>query len=164
MNKLITFLMAATLAGCAAHRPVPEGYTGPLATVADSGRLEGSTRAQVFAVTEINGKGITDSFLATRYASQGRGASIRMELTERQVPAQAMKLTIRGSHITGAPIQEFADRAMGTFFEVEGVVDFTPAPDKRYRVVGTLSKQESVVWVEDEATKEPVTPKVSSRK
>ena len=75
-----------------------------------------------------------------------------------------MKVKLRGSHATGMPIHEIASRAMGTFFEVEGVVDFTPQADKRYRVVGTLSKADSAVWIEDEANHQPVTAKVSAQK
>lgn len=90
--------------------------------------------------------------------------NIRLEVTERLIPAQAMKVKLRGGHATAMPIHEFASRAMGTFFEVEGVVDFAPQADKRYRVVGTLSKADSAVWIEDEVTRQPVTAKVTNQK
>lgn len=70
----------------------------------------------------------------------------------------------RASHGVRAPIHEMTSRATGTFFEVEGVVDFTPQADKRYRVVGTLSKTDSAVWIEDEATHQAVTAKVTNQK
>lgn len=167
MKKLIASLVVATLVsltGCASYKPIPDNYTGPIATVSDSGMAEDGSKAQIFALTDIDGHGIQDSFQATRQASYGQGATIRLKVTERQIPAQAMKVKLRGSHATGAPIHEMASRAMGTFFEVEGVVDFTPQADKRYRVVGTLAKADSAVWIEDEATRQPVTAKVSAQK
>ncbi|MBI3384488.1 MAG: hypothetical protein HY019_21020 [Aquabacterium sp.] len=160
MKKLLISLAITTLAGCATYKPIPENYAGPIATVVDSGQSEDSTKAQIFALTEIDGHGIRDSFGTSHQASYGQGASLRLEITERQVPAHAMKVKIRGSHATGAPIHELASRAAGTFFEVEGVVDFNPQADKRYKVVGTLSKRDSAVWIEDEATHQPVTQKV----
>lgn len=162
MKKFLTVLLVATLAGCATYKPVPENYTGPTATVIDSGKSEDSSKAQIFALTEIEGHRVLDSFDASRQASRGLGALLRLELTERQVPAQAMKVKIRGSHATGAPIHALTSRAMGTFFEVEGVVEFNPQADKRYKVVGTLSKVGSAVWIEEEDTHQPVTQKIST--
>lgn len=167
MKKLLLPLFITALVsitGCASHKPIPQNYTGPIATVSDSGMAEDGSKAQIFALTAIDGRSIQDSFLTTRQASYGKGAAIRLEVTERLIPAQAMKVKLRGSHITGMPIHEIASRAMGTFFEVEGVVDFAPQADKRYRVVGTLSKGDSAVWIEDEVTRQPVTSKVSVQK
>lgn len=147
MKKLLTSFAIATLAGCANYKPIPENYAGPIATVADSGQSEDSTKAQIFALTEIDGHSIRDSFLISHQSSYGMGSLLRLELTERQVPAHAMKVKIRGSHATGAPIHELMSRAAGTFFEVEGVVDFTPQADKRYQVVGRLSQHDSSVWI-----------------
>lgn len=167
MNKLLSAFLIATLTsitGCASYKPIPENYTGPIASVSDSGMAEDGSKAQIFALTAIDGHSIQDSFLTTRQASHGKGMNIRLEVTERLIPAQAMKVKLRGSHITAMPIHEIASRAMGTFFEVEGVVDFAPQADKRYRVVGTLSKSDSAVWIEDEVTRQPVTAKVSAQK
>ncbi len=167
MKKLLLPLSIAALVfitGCASYKPIPQNYTGPIATVSDSGMGEDGSKAQIFALTAIDGRSIQDSFLTTRQASYGKGATIRLEVTERLIPAQAMKVKLRGSHITGMPIHEIASRAMGTFFEVEGEVDFAPQADKRYRVVGTLSKSDSAIWIEDEVTRQPVTAKISVQK
>jgi WD40 repeat protein len=61
------------------------------------------------------------------------------------------------------PIHEFASRTAGTFFEVEGVVEFNPAPNGKYKVSGSLSKITSAVWIEDLETHEIVTEKVLNR-
>lgn len=164
MKKILFSVLIATLAGCASYKPVPDNYSGPLATVADSGQSEDPSKAQIFALTEIDGNSITDSFQTSQRASYGQGASLRLALTERQIPARPMKVKIRGSHATGAPIHEMASRAMGTFFEVEGIVEFTPQADRRYKVVGALSKSKSAVWIEDEASAQPVTPKISTQR
>jgi uncharacterized protein YceK len=161
MKKLLVTLAVVTLSGCASYKPIPENYAGPIATVVDSGKAEDSSKAQIFALTEVDGHSIIDSFLTSRQASYGQGAKLNLSLTERQLPAQALKVKIRGSHITGAPIHEIASRMAGTFFDIEGVVDFKPEADKRYVVVGTLSKDASAVWIEDEVTHQPVTQKVS---
>src|SRR5664280_2731926 len=72
-------------------------------------------------------------------------------------------LTLRASHVTAAPIQAMALQLAGRFYSVEGAVDFTPKPDGRYVVRGELKAEGSSVWLEDEATGQPVTPKVSKK-
>lgn len=71
---LLASLVAATsLTGCASYKPIPENYTGPIATVSDSGMAEDGSKAQIFALTAIDGNGIQDSFLTTRQATYGKG-------------------------------------------------------------------------------------------
>lgn len=163
VKKILLFLAVATLAGCATYKPVPDNYAGAIANLADSGKPESASKAQIFSAMEIDGHAIKDSFSTSRQASTGHGDLLRLSMAERQVPAHPMKVKIRGSHATGAPIHELLSRARGTFFEVEGVVDFNPQPDGQYKVVGALSKTDSTVWIEDESTHQPVTEKVSSR-
>lgn len=71
-----------------------------------------------------------------------------------------MKLLLRGSHTTGAPIHALFSQAAGTFLSVDGVVDFTPKPNGKYVVKGVLKKEESSVWIEDEETHTPVTDRI----
>ncbi len=163
MKKLLVCLVVAALSGCAAYKPVPENYTGPLATVSDTGKSEDSSKAKIFALTQVDGHSIAQSFEASRLASYNQGPTLTLRLTNRELPARPMKVKLRASHITGMPIHEFASRAMGTFFEVEGIVDFQPAPNGKYIVNGELAKNASSVWIEDAETHEPVTEKVSSK-
>jgi hypothetical protein len=156
-------ILTLTLAGCAAYNPVPKDYTGPLASIADSGWPEDFSKAQIFAAVEIDGHFIEDSFELSRRASHGQGPVLRLMLASRQIPAQPLKVRIRGSHATGMPIHEFASRALGTFFEVEGVVEFRPQPNGSYRVAGSLAKEGSRVWIEDAATSLPVTEKIADK-
>ncbi len=73
-----------------------------------------------------------------------------------------MKVKLRGSHATAAPIHAIFSQASGSFYSVEGVTDFTPVPGGNYVVKGELNKDGSSVWIEDVGTHRPVTQKVSS--
>ena len=149
------------LAGCATYQPVPQGYTGPTASVRDSGISEDSTKAQMFALMEIDGNRIANAFGASAIASQGRGASLTTVYPERSVQIRPMKVVIRGSHATGAPIHAMASQMAGTFFSVEGTVTLTPTANGKYVVKGELKKDKSSVWIEDSETGQAVTDKVT---
>lgn len=164
MKSLRLFALLGTVAlasGCATYQPVPRDYTGPTATLHDTGFSEDTSKAQMFAVVAIDGNRVGNAFSASANASYGRGALLTTVYPERQVPAVPMKVTLRGSHATGAPIHAMASQLAGTFFSVEGTVDFTPAPNTAYLVKGTLTKQKSSVWIEDAATGKPASPVVT---
>lgn len=149
------------LTACATHyNPVPDGYTGPVATVIDTGVTEDGTRARIFYVESIDDVRIDNARSATRRSSYGTGMSLHMKTHQRQIPVRAMKLKLVGSHVVAAPIHEIASRAAGTFFEVEGVIDFTPQPGATYLVRGDLKKQGSSVWLEQVGVDGPVTSKI----
>lgn len=158
-----TLLLAVTVlsTGCATYEPVPKDYTGPSATLRDTGFSEDGTKAQMFAAIEIDGNYVTNAFGASARASQGHGASLTTIFPERKVKAAPMKVTLRGSHATGAPIAAIASQIAGTFFSVEGIVDFMPHPNGKYVVKGELKKERSSVWIEDAETGIPVTTVVS---
>lgn len=149
------------LAGCATYQPVPQGHTGPTASVRDSGMSEDGTKAQMFALTEIDGHRIANAFGASAAASHGRGASLTPVYPERSVQIRPMKVMLRGSHVTGAPIHAMASQLAGTFFSVAGTVTFTPAANGKYIVMGELKKDKSTVWIEDAETGQAVTDKVT---
>lgn len=153
-------LVAFALHGCATYQPVAEGYAGPVAEVADSGSPGDGKKSTAFAVMEVNGNNIDNSFRASAGASYGKGFALTTRYVTRTVPAVPMKVRLQGSHMTGAPIHAIAAQMAGTFFSVEGVVDFTPAPGGKYVVKGVLQKEGSSVWIEDRATGLPVTEKI----
>ncbi|MES2840666.1 MAG: hypothetical protein V4794_10335 [Pseudomonadota bacterium] len=160
MKPILAALLAVTLVGCAAYQPIPPGYVGPVATVSDSGFAEDGTKAQLFVLAEVDGNGIPNSFGASAGASYGKGFALTTRVVDRQVPAKPMKVKLRASHTTGAPIQAMFSQAAGTFFSVDGVVDFTPKADGKYVVKGELKKEGSSVWIEDANTNQPVTEKI----
>ena len=80
----------AFLAACVSS-PIPEGYTGPTATIRDSARPESGSRALFFYVAKIDGNAIKDSLAVTRQVNYGRGASLRAEASRgwrRDPPSQ----------------------------------------------------------------------------
>ncbi|HJV28331.1 MAG TPA: hypothetical protein VJ673_21825 [Aromatoleum sp.] len=165
MKRVFLLLLAANLFGCATYRPVPEGYAGAVARITDSGYSEngyseGGSKGQLFALTEINGNRIMNSFWASANASRGQGFALTVVISDRQVPAEPMKATLRASHTTGAPIHAIASQLAGTFHSVEGTVDFSPKPNGKYVVKGELKKGGSAVWIEDADTGEPATEKI----
>lgn len=159
---IASLCVAAALGGCATYDPVPKDYTGPVAVVADTGLAESGSKAQMFALISVDGNTIDNAFWASRRKSSGQGPNLTPVYTERNLPVRPMKVVIQGSHATGAPIHELASRAAGTFFSVEGPVDFLPEAGRRYMVRGELSKARSSVWIEDAVTGKPVTAVVST--
>lgn len=160
MKILLAAVLAVALAGCAAYQPVPSGYTGPVATVSDSAIAEDNKKAQLFVLEEIDGNRIPNSFGASARASEGKGFMLTTSVLDRQVPVKPMKVKLHASHTTGAPIQALFSQAAGTFFSVDGVVDFLPKADAKYVVKGELKKEGSSVWIEDAITHQPVTEKI----
>jgi hypothetical protein len=149
---------AALLGGCAAPvKLVPEGYSGPTATLSDSIYQESGSKGRVFAAVEVDAQAIPSALDATRRASAGRGFSLVMAGDGRAVIARPMRVKLVASHITAAPIHEFALRASGEFHSVEGTVDWTPQAGKSYVVRGSLQPTGSSVWIEENATKLKVT-------
>lgn len=160
-KRAIVLCVSLSLAACATYEPVPKDYSGPTASVQDTGFSEDGTKAQMFALMQIDGNRVMNAFWASANASQGRGAALTPVFPERQVQARPMKVTLSGSHATGAPIHTMASQLAGTFFSVEGTVDFTPKPNGRYAVKGDLKKEASRVWIEDTETGQPATAIVS---
>lgn len=164
MKSFTAFLLVLSLAGCATrHEPIPAGYTGPRANIADTWSLDANERDQVFAVLELDGKPIDNAVQNTRAASQGRGFQVIKRDAERDVPARGLKLKVIGTHFSSAPIAEIARRAAGTFQSVEGEVDLLAVEGGRYLVTGELSKAGSCVWVAEAAFGKEVTAKVCSK-
>ena len=164
MKYLITSVAVALLTGCATYQPVPEGYAGPVAKVRDTGSyVDGYTKGQIFSLMEVDGQKIKDSFMASNKQSYGQGFTLTLDIQNRLVPIKPMSVKLRGSHITGAPIHAIASKAAGTYFTVEGIVNFTPRPDTLYLVKGELKSGASSVWIEEAESGTIVTDKVSEQ-
>lgn len=162
MHKgLAVLALTLGLGACATYEPVPKEYTGPTASVLDTGFSEDRSKAQMFALMAVDGNPIKNAFWASAEASHGRGSNLTTVLPERKVPVRPMKVLLRGSHATGAPIHAMASQMAGTFFSVEGTVDFAPQPGRMYQVKGVLTKEKSSVWIEDTSTGKPATVVIS---
>jgi hypothetical protein len=152
LKILFAIALLVVLASCASYKPVPEGYTGPVATLQDGWNYEGNTKAVLYYVDMIDGNRVESGLTTTRRASYGTGFSVNPRGHRREVPVRKMKLRLVASHVVGAPIHELASRAAGTFFSVEGDIEFTPEAGVTYLVKGELKKNGSSVWLVDSAT------------
>lgn len=163
--KAIAPLLAATLfAGCATlSNPVPDDFQGPTVKLSDTGSQESGSKGRFFAALEVDGKPIENSILLTRVASHGRGMALTSRYASRDVPVRPMKVKLTATHQTAAPIHEIAGRMAGTFFRVEGTVDFAPTAGRRYEVTGELAKERSCAWISDAESGQPATDKVCDR-
>ena len=163
MKYFLAVITLFSLVGCATYNPVPANYAGTVASVTDTGFSEDGTKAQVFVLMEVDGHEVNNSVRASAGASYGHGFALTTKYVSRDVPAEPMKVKIKGTHITGAPIQALFGQVAGTFFSAEGVVDFNPVAGGDYVVTGELSKEGSSVWIADIKTKQPVTEKIVSK-
>ena len=151
------------VSGCATYQPISEGYAGPKAIIIDTGMTEDGSKARIYYVASIDGNTIENARIKTRLSSYGTGMTLHMKTAQRAVPIRPMKLRLVASHIVGAPIHEMASRAVGTFFDVEGDVDFMPEAGATYLVKGDLQKTGSSVWLEEVGKDGPVTRKIGSK-
>jgi hypothetical protein len=149
---------AIILTGCATN-PIPEGYTGPRATIRDTGSSETSSRAVMFWLNEVDGKQIKTSPGETAGANQGRGFSMSPVFISRDVPAKPLTLKLIGSRIFAAPILALTNPS----YRVEGTVNFEPKDGKMYEVRGEVSEKYSAVWLVDAGTGEVVTGKIERK-
>lgn len=148
MKKLLVAVLALLLVSACATSPIPDGYSGPVATVRDTAMSETATRAQFFFLSEIDGNLIENGRSASKRANSGRGFNLSPQSFSRQVPAKQSTFTLKGEVEYGAPIQAMMNA--GTLYKVEKKVTFTPQSNKTYVVKGVLTAQKQDVWLEDD--------------
>jgi hypothetical protein len=151
MQKLWFALLALLALGGCATSPIPDGYSGPIATIRDSAASETSSRAQFFFLSEIDGQPVKNVLGATRQANSGRGFSLNAVPFSRNVPAKQATFTIEGKIGYGAPIQEIMN--MATVYTVQKKVTFAPQSNRTYVVKGALTAERKDVWIEDDLGK-----------
>lgn len=159
MNRCVFFLAAMLLLAACTTNPIPEGYKGPLANVADSATVKSGSSADIFYLSKVQGKSIPDSVIATRQANHGRGMSMTPAVIKRDVPATAATFTLVGRSNYAAPIQEL----INPIYQVTGDIEFTPAQNGRYVVKGVLGESYSAVWLEDLQTGAVIGRKIEAK-
>ena len=92
----------------------------------------------------------------------GFWAGVVPYLVARKVEAKPARYTLRGSHLSKAPIDELARRAVGTFLTVEGEIVFDPKPGVIDRLNGQLGKDGSAVWIEEFETGNVVSERITA--
>lgn len=150
MKKLSVLLLIGLFFGGCATSPIPENYSGPLASVRDTALSETSSRAQFYFLSEIDGRKIKNGLTATRIANSGRGFQLSPVSFARDIPATTATFILEGRIGYGAPIQEIVNSS--TIYTVEKKISFKPESNKRYVVKGTLTAERKDVWIEDEET------------
>ena len=134
------------LTGCmAVYQPIPEGYSGEIATITDSFANKGNSKADYFMLTQIDGNTIESSWGATRSRNYGGGFAFTPAIISRDVPTQNLTLTLTGMVFFPTDAQAM----FGKTLKVEGTFSFSPEANEVYTVNGELSKDASKVWLED---------------
>ncbi len=147
-SRLLLAVLASTALAACATNPIPEGYTGPRATISDSAKSLGTSSADLFVLSKVDGKSIHESIIGTRQANSGRGFYMSPVEVKREVPAQPAKYTLVGRRVYAAPILELTNK----IYEITGELEFAPETDGSYVVKGTLDSNYSAVWLEDAKT------------
>jgi hypothetical protein len=138
-------LAGAALQGCATNKPIPDGYTGPLATISDSAVAENSRRSRFFYLAEIDGRPVWDSRSGSKAANYGRGMNLTPGTLSREVPAQHVVLKLEGRVAYGAPILEIVNAA--TMYAADRTIEVDLEPSVTYAVVGQLTADVKDVWL-----------------
>ncbi|RTL15057.1 MAG: hypothetical protein EKK52_21565 [Burkholderiales bacterium] len=139
-------VLASTMTGCATFQPsLPEGYQGPVATIHDSAQSLESKKANLFFVTQVDGRKVKDSLTETIARNQGRGFSLSPFVLEHDVPAKPILVSLTGITHYAAPILALT----GKVYQVEGTVSFTPEANQDYVVKGSLGPDVTAVWIEE---------------
>lgn len=143
------FVGATLLSACeTTPKPVPDGYTGLVATLKDSAKVARLDKCgDFFFLNQYNGKDADNGLQASARDNQGTGMIFAVvKEFSRPVPARSATFFIVGRTHCAAPIMEMT----GTVLLVGGKVAFTPEPDGVYVIKGELTPNHSAVWIEDE--------------
>lgn len=145
---IATFTLA--LAGCQAFAPEPDLSTLPHATITGSHVDVNGDRIDTFRVLEIDRRNVlprTDQPVrlighdATDLLPAGRGVRVEVEGL--------------------AFYNNTARRMFWDPMHAQGIIEFVPVADAHYSLHGSIAPDVSSVWIEDDATHQPVGKKVS---
>lgn len=146
MKNIFLLVSMLVLTGCVSFKPsIPEGYTGPRATISDSFSNHSGSKAHFYVLSKIGKKSIEDSGYRTRVANHGRGFNMTPQAISREVTTDNQVFTIVG-------YVQFATDGQAMFGDnmiVRKTVEIAPRAGETYKVVGELRKDGSDVWIED---------------
>ena len=149
MKKLVLLLSAGLLASCASTPLVPPDYKGPIATIQETATRVDSGKAKMFFVSKVDGNYVADNSSSRSFrASYGHGNNLTIIDTPYHITAQSHVFKIVGSHVWAMDGRAFLESDLS----VSGEVNFSPVAGRTYLVNGSLSEQESTVWIEDQST------------
>lgn len=142
----LLMLVLLVLAGCETPPLIPDDYDGPVARVYDTVNNVNTTNAHFYELDKVDGKRINGSIASSLSASYGQGSILTVVKESREIPAgEELSLTLLGMRRYAAPFLEIINGS----YKVHGELLFTPEVNKSYTVNGELSKEYSVIWIED---------------
>jgi len=145
-NIFLLLVLSISLVGCISYEPIPKGYVGPTSTIKDTSEAVSSKKVYFYELEKVDGRRVSTSSLETSSASYGQGFTINLVETERDIPAFTTVLLLKGATYFAAPILALG----GGSYSVEGEVTVNLEPNTKYFVKGTLSKEYSAIWLEDD--------------
>lgn len=155
--RLMAVLTASVFGGCAYGPALPDGYTGPKATIADTAVSQGPRMSHMFEIEKVDGRAITSSGMETVGRNQGRGLSMTPVTLTHPVAAVPTRFTISGATVYAAPILAMTNPTC----RVIGDVAFSPVEGKTYMVTGQIEPEKCSVWIQDSSTGEVMGQKVT---
>jgi len=163
MKRLAGPLLAAALSGCAGlgsfEPATPPDYTGPTVNVADQAQQASGQLLHVFEMTQVDGRRLSSTSMATVRANQGRGFAVAPVALTNELPVRPARVRLQAATQYAAPILAMTNPTC----RVQGEVVFTPEAGKAYRVAGRIAPEACEAWIEDLATHQPVTGKVTGQ-
>ncbi len=149
LKKLILLFSASLLTSCASAPLIPPDYKGPLATIQETAIRVDSGKAKMFYVSKVDGDYVSDNSSNRSFqASYGHGNNLTIIDTPYQITAQSHVLKIVGSHVWAMDGRALFESDLS----VSGEVEISLVEGHIYLVNGTLSEEESTVWIEDKNT------------
>jgi len=163
MKFIVPLALAVALAGCASYQgfqpATPDSYVGPTVNVADQTAQVSGNLVHVFEMTQIDGRRLLSTSIATLQANQGRGFSTAPVSLSNEVPPGPARVRLQAVTQYAAPLLALQNPTC----QVQGEVAFAPEAGKAYRVAGRITTEACETWIEDLATQQPVTEKVSGK-
>lgn len=163
MKFAAALTLAASLAGCTSFSGLepatPAGYDGPTANVADQAVPVGGQLLHVFEMTQVDGRRLASTSMATVSANRGRGFAVTPVALTNELPLRTARVRLQAATQYAAPLLALTRPTCQT----QGDVTFTPEAGKVYRVTGVIGADACEAWIEDVATRQPVTDKVSGK-
>ncbi|WP_367874165.1 hypothetical protein [Luteolibacter sp. Populi] len=152
-------LAFASLPSCVKYHNLPEGYSGPVATIRGTAAQGNVFKGQSFRVTKVDGLEIAGrGAVAT---PTGGGPVLAVREPQVQVLPKPVTLTLTGSTIYAADGPALVDSMIGGARHVSGDLSFTPKAGGEYRVKGILEKGSESVWLEEEKSGKLVGNKIT---
>lgn len=156
-------LSFALLAGCASYSGLepatPPDYGGPTVNVADQAVQASGQLLHVFEMTRVDGRRLATTSMATVRANQGRGFAVAPVALSNELALRPARVRLLAATQYAAPMLAMTNPTC----RAEGEVAFAPEAGKAYRVAGRIAAEACEAWIEDLATKQPVTDKVTGK-